>query len=90
MEPNPVKGAANHRQNRAEKQIRSHDLSRRHRGIVQQQNSSSAPAPFANLCKDSVMIERLSDHGSRQDAILSRSCIESEVQHLETAGMWVR
>jgi hypothetical protein len=36
------------------------------------------------------MIERLSDHGSRQDAILSRSCIESGVQHLETAGMWVR
>jgi len=38
-------------------------------------------APFANLCKDSVMIERLSDHGSRQDAILSRSCTESGVQH---------
>ena len=36
----PVESAADHRQHQSKEQIRSHDLRRRHFGIVQQQNRS--------------------------------------------------
>src|SRR5258707_184792 len=36
----PVKGAADDRQHQSEEQVRSHDLRRRHFGIVQQKNRS--------------------------------------------------